>query len=98
MENLLEKIKKDLSVNYNNDDDEILKEIISNFTTIAVNETNLKPNNVKLEPYIYNAVKSAYLRRGKEGSISNSEGGLSDNYVDIEEKLRKDLRSIRILP
>ena len=39
----------------------------------------------------------AYLRRGKEASSSNSEGGLSDSFLDIEEKLKKDIKSIRKL-
>ena len=96
--NIIEKIKLDLGDNLNSDDEEILKQLIKNYYDIASNETNRDATDKLLDPYVYTAVKSAYIRRGKEGSSSNSEGGLTDSYVDIEEKLKKDVRSIRLLP
>ncbi len=95
---ILKKIKLDLGDNYYDEADNVLLKMIEYFTQISSNESHLPKNDDKLEPYIYTAVKSAYLRRGKEGSSSNSEGGLSDSYIDIEEKLRNDVKAIRRLP
>jgi len=57
----------------------------------------MKVVDEKLIPYIVEAVVSAYLRRGDEGSSSSTEGSLSTTYVDIEQKLAKDVRAIRKL-
>ena len=64
---------------------------------IASNASNRELSDIKLVPYVNTAVVMAYLRRGKEASSSNSEGGLSDSFLDIEEKLKKDIKSIRKL-
>ena len=90
-----EKIISDLGDNYNPNDEAILDSFIENYKTIASNESNRKTSDELLAPYIYTAVKQAYQRRGKESSTSNNEGGLSDSYIDIEDKLRKDVRAIR---
>ena len=95
---LLDRIKLDLGDNYHDEKDDVLLEMIKYYIQVSSNASHLPNNDKKLEPYVYTAVKSAYLRRGKEGSSSNSEGGLSDSYVDIEEKLRNDVKSIRRLP
>lgn len=85
---MLEKIKSDLDANYNTDDETVLQDIIDDMTAIACNVSNRKSNDVKLEPYIKKAVKSAYQLRGDEGKTSSSEGSISSSYEDIEEKLR----------
>ncbi len=95
--NMLERLKKDISVNFKDGDDEVLKGFISDYTSIASDNSNRRKNDEKLYPYVYNAVKSAYLRRGDEGSSSSTEGSLSTSYIDIEEKLAKDIRTIRLM-
>lgn len=94
---IIEKLKKDLADNYHEKDDEVIKETYKHYSMIASNASNRKVNDTKLIPYIFTAVKSAFLRRGDEGTNSSNEGGLSSSYIDIEEKLRKDVRSIRVI-
>lgn len=96
-EKMLERLKKDLSVNFKNGDDSILSDFIDDYISIASNNSNRKEDDEKLYPYVYKAVKSAYLLRGDEGSSSSNEGSLSTSYIDIEEKLAKDVRAIRVI-
>ena len=96
-EKMLERLKKDLSVNFKNGDDSILSDFIDDYISIASNNSNRRKDDEKIYPYVYNAVKSAYLRRGDEGSSSATEGSLSTSYIDIEEKLAKDVRTIRVM-
>lgn len=95
MSGMLEKIKIDLGTNYHEANDNVLKNLINYYMQIASNTSNRNIYDEKLEPYVYTAVKEAYIRRGDEGSFSSNEGGLSATYVDIEEKLRKDVLCIR---
>lgn len=95
--NLLEDIKKTLGYNFNKDDEEVLNQYIDGYKLIASNESHRKLTDKKLIPYVKEAVISSYLRRGKEGNSANTVGSLSDTYIDIVDKLRKDVRSIRIL-
>ena len=88
-------LKTDLGNNYHEEDDVVLTTLIDKYSSIASNTSNREINDSKLTPYIYIAVKEAYLRRGDEGSTSSNEGGLSTSYIDIEEKLRKDCLAIR---
>ncbi len=94
---MLERLKRDLSVNFKNGDDSVLSDFIDDYISIASNNSNRRKDDEKLYPYVYNAVKSAYLRRGDEGSSSSTEGSLSTSYIDIEEKLAKDVRTIRVI-
>lgn len=94
---MLDRLKKDLSVNFKNGDDSILSDFIDDYISIASNNSNRRKDDTKLYPYVYNAVKSAYLKRGDEGSSSSTEGSLSTSYIDIEEKLAKDVRAIRVM-
>ena len=94
---MLERLKRDLSVNFKNGDDSVLSDFIDDYISIASNNSNRRKDDEKLYPYVYNAVKSAYLRRGDEGSSSSTEGSLSTSYIDIEEKLAKDVRAIRVI-
>ena len=91
------KIIADLGVNFKNGDDSIIENYIELYSSIASDNSNLKIDDTKLYPYIYTAVKEAYLRRGDEGSSSSTEGSLSTSYVDIEEKLAKDVRKVRVI-
>lgn len=95
--NMLERLKSDISVNFKVGDDSVLSGFIDDYISIASNNSNRRKDDEKLYPYVYNAVKSAYLRRGDEGSSSATEGSLSTSYIDIEEKLAKDVRTIRVM-
>lgn len=92
-----EKIIADLGVNFKNGDDSIIENYIELYSSIASDNSNRKIDDKKLYPYIYTAVKEAYLRRGDEGSSSSTEGSISTSYVDIEEKLAKDVRKVRVI-
>lgn len=94
---IIEKLKKDLASNYHEKDDEVIEEMVEHYSLIASDASNRKKTDEKLIPYIFIAVKEAFLRRGDEGTNSSSEGGLNYSYIDIEEKLRKDVRTIRVI-
>lgn len=91
----LKKLEKDLANNYHEEDLEVITALYEIYSGIASATSNRKKEDELLIPYIYTAVKEAYLRRGDEGALSTNEGGLSASYIDIEEKLRNDTRSIR---
>ena len=94
---MFDRLKKDISVNFKVGDDSVLSDFIDDYISIASHNSNRKENDNKLYPYVYEAVKEAYLRRGDEGSSSSTEGSLSTSYVDIVEKLKKDVRTIRVI-
>ena len=95
--NMLERLKKDISVNFKDGDDSILSDFIDDYISIASNNSNRKKNDEILYPYVYNAVKSSYQRRGDEGSSSSTVGSQSTSYIDIEEKLARDVKTIRVM-
>ena len=89
----IEKIKRQLSVNFRNDE-EVLKDIIEEMYSIALNASHredTEENKNLLFPYIKEAVISEYLRRGNEGMQSRSEGSVSTSYADIVDKMQKDI-------
>lgn len=92
------KIIQRLGSNYLEKDAQLLESYIEEYTYIALSETNLKEINDKLEPHIVQAVIKAYIRRGNEGMNSSNESGFNVSYEDIEEKLRKNVRPLRVLP
>ncbi len=94
LDNEIQVIALDLGTNYHNDP-KVLKKIHEHYLNIAANSSNRNIEDKKLLPYVYIATKEAYLRRGDEGTSSSSEGSLNYAYVDIEEKLRKDVKCIR---
>lgn len=93
---IIEGIIDDLSINYRNDRN-VLERIYKRMAFIASDASHRQVNDRKLIPYVEEATISAYLRRGKEGTSGYSEGSESESYIDIEEKLRKDVASIRRL-
>lgn len=95
--NMIQRLKSDIGANFKIGDDSILSGFIDDYISIASYNSNRKENDKKLYPYVYSAVKSAYLRRGDEGSSSATEGSLSTSYIDIEEKLAKDVRAVRVV-
>jgi len=85
----LEKIIADLGANYR-DDEEVLKEILKEVSSIAFDISNSK-NEDKLFPYIKRAVKSEYIQRGSEGLLSLNESGVSSQFEDIIDKMRNNI-------
>ena len=92
-----DKIIERLGAIYLERDNFVLDSYILDYTTIACSETNLKPNDKRLEPHIMSAVIKAYIRRGNEGISSSNESGFGVAYEDIEEKLRKNVKSLRVI-
>jgi hypothetical protein len=88
---MLNEIKTDLGANFKTGDDTILQKYIDDLTVIALQVSNRLIGDDNLDYYIKEAVKSAYLRRGDEGTTGSSEGSLSSSYKDIEDKLRQDI-------
>ena len=85
----IKKIKSDLGANYRNDED-VLKDILEEVTSIASDISNRPKNDEKLFPYIKKAVKAEYLARGAEGLTSRNEGSVSSSFEDIMDKLRNN--------
>lgn len=88
---MLNEIKTDLGANFKTGEDTILQKYIDDLTIVALQVSNRLSGDNTLNHYIKEAVKSAYLRRGDEGTTGSSEGSLSSSYKDIEEKLRQDI-------
>lgn len=86
----VEKIKSDLGANYRNDED-VLKDILEEVSSIASDISNRTADDEKLFPYIKKAVKAEYLARGAEGLTSRNEGSMSSAYEDIIDKLRNNI-------
>lgn len=86
----IEKIKSDLGANYRNDED-VLKDILEEVTSIASDISNRTKDDEKLFPYIKKAVKAEYLARGAEGLTSRNEGSVSSSFEDIVDKLRNNI-------
>ncbi len=87
----VEKIIKDLSVNYKDNDRYVLEGILEEVSSIASDISNRKKDDEKLFPYIKKAVKAEYLARGAEGLTSRSEGSISSSFEDIIDKLRNNI-------
>lgn len=85
-----------LGENYRNDK-ETIEDLLEDYRNIASSYSNRKKDDAILIPYIKTAVISAYLRMGGEGTKSTSTGQDNYSYEDIEEKLKKDSLSCRIL-
>lgn len=88
---MLDQIKSQLGANYKTGDDTVITNFINDYTIIALDATNRKSGDNKVDPYVKKAAVSAYLLRGNEGNKSSSEGSLNYSYEDIEEKLRANL-------
>ena len=87
----IDKIKRDLGVNFQESDTLLLNNLFTEVSSIASNISNLEPTDTRLYPYIKKAVKAEYLARGAEGLKSRGEGSISSSYEDILERLRNDI-------
>lgn len=90
MEANIEKIIADLGANYK-EDEEVLKEILEEVSSIASDISNREKDDTRLFPYIKKATKAVYLSRGAEGLASRNEGSISTSFEDIMDKLRNDI-------
>ena len=88
---MLEEITADLGANYNSSDESVLQQYIDDLTAIALQISKQTSLNDSLTYLVKEAVKSSYLRRGDEGKSGSSEESLSSSYLDIQDKLRKDI-------
>lgn len=86
----IEKIIADLGANYK-EDEEVLKEILEEVSSIASDISNRETTDTRLFPYIKKATKAVYLSRGAEGLASRNEGSISTSFEDIIDKLRNDI-------
>ncbi len=93
-----DKIIKDLDENFRKGDESIIEDYIDFYSSIASDNSNRVKGDEKLYPYIFEAVKEAYGRRGNEGTTSTNESGFNVSYIDIVKKLKSDVMSVRILP
>lgn len=93
-----DKIIKDLDANFKKGDELIIEDYIEFYSSIASDNSNRNKDDEKLYPYIYEAVKEAYGRRGNEGTTSSNESGFNVSYIDIVKKLKEDVKSVRVLP
>ncbi len=90
MSESINKIIADLGANYKSDED-VLKDILEQVTSIASDISNRPKEDEKLFPYIKKAVKAEYLARGAEGLSSRSEGSMSSSFEDTIDKLRNNI-------
>ncbi len=95
---IIQEIKDNLASNYIDSTNMVIEKIYDRMCSIASDVAHRQKNDEKLIPYAVNATIETYLRRGKEGTTGYSEGSESESYIDIEEKLRKDIISIRRMP
>lgn len=94
---MLEQIQERLGSNFIEGTENVIRDIIDDMTSIAIDASNRKKNDKVLIPYIKKVVISEYLQRGAEGLLSESKGSVSSSFNDIEKKLRTDLIQVRIL-
>lgn len=97
---LLESIKKRLSINYQENTDDVIVDIIEDMISEALDISNMRKEDERLIPYIKEAVIAEYLARGAEGFTSRNEGSISSSFYDITERLRKNIvkNGLRRLP
>ena len=88
---ILQSVKQRLSTNYISGTDDILIDIIKDTTRIANDIAGLRKDEERLNPYIKSAVIAEYLKRGAEGMLSRSEGGISSSFEDIVDKMQKNI-------
>ena len=95
-EQLIQQIIADLGENYRNDNtvlETIVVEPVNDALYIS-NRRFLADQGVQigiLAPDIRKAVKSIYLQRGSEDTVSKSELGISSSYDDVKDRLRRDI-------
>ncbi len=100
-ETLYEEIVRDLGVNFNEEDGNVLHDLIddviedallmSNRNVKVISEETKEAHVIILASNIKKAVKTIYLQRGIEDVKSNSQSGLSNTYDDAMETMLRDI-------
>lgn len=100
-ESIYEQVVRDLGVNYNVEDGNVLQDIIDDVINDALIMSNRDIKIIDdesketqldiLASNIKKAVKTIYLQRGVEDVKSNSQSGLSNTYDDVMDTMLKDI-------
>lgn len=100
-ESIYEQVVRDLGVNYNVEDGNVLQDIIDDVINdalimsnrdIKITDDESKETQLDiLASNIKKAVKTIYLQRGVEDVKSNSQSGLSNTYDDVMDTMLKDI-------
>ena len=89
---IFDEVKRDLGVNFNNTDVQVLQTIIDKVVANALFISNRSKNDIELlKPEIEECVKTIYLQRGTEDVSSQSQSGLSSNFKNAIETMRNDI-------
>lgn len=89
---IFDEVKRDLGVNFNNADVQVLQTIIDKVVANALFISNRSKNDIELlKPEIEECVKTIYLQRGTEDVSSQSQSGLSSTYKNAIETMRNDI-------
>lgn len=101
IEELCEAIERDLGVNYNSEDGNVLRDLVedviedalllSNRNRLATSDEAKEAQITILQSNIKKAVKTIYLQRGIEDVKSNSQSGLSNTYDDVMDTMLRDI-------
>ena len=101
VEQLCEAIERDLGVNYNPEDGNVLRDLVedviedalllSNRDTRVTSDETKEAQVAVLQSNIKKAVKTIYLQRGVEDVKSNSQSGLSNTYDDVMDTMLRDI-------
>ena len=94
MNEIFEEVKRDLSVNFNANEVQVLQRIIDKVIANALfisNRSNNEDNIELLKPEIEECVKTIYLQRGTEDVLNQSQSGLSNTFKNAMETLRNDI-------
>lgn len=89
---IFDEVKRDLGVNFNNADVQVLQTIIDKVVANALFISNRSKNDIELlKPEIEECVKTIYLQRGTEDVSSQSQSRLSSTYKNAIETMRNDI-------
>lgn len=89
---VVNEIIADLGTNFKTGDNTIVESIYNDIVAIAQFSSNRSSENDEVLTFIVKkAIKSAYLSRGNEGMKSYSEGGISLNYGEIIDQMKKEI-------
>lgn len=91
---LLTKLIDRLGANFQQGTENVLEDIAEDITPIAFSISNRRQteeNLNKLYPFIKKAIISEYIARGTEGMLARAEGSVSNTYIDIIDKMEKDI-------
>jgi hypothetical protein len=91
---MIEDIKLDLAENFREGEEQVLQDFIDEATTDALSISNRKRSNKNIELLssdIKKCVKSMYLLRGSEGTVSNNDDGKTASFENPKEIMRIEI-------